>query len=424
MFPSPEPIESNDDVQRRLAALASVAAAVSGAYELEEVVDLAAEQIRGALGVASVSISRWHLAEGVLQTLINVGDLGPGEERWPAYETYDIAMFPVAHSVLRQGEAHVTSLTMDNADPAEVELLLELGKESCAAVPILYDGTTWGEVYVTNATGTPDLTDEDVEFLQEICAQLSLAIGRAERYSALMEAAYRDALTGLANRRAFDERLERSLAAEITGGVGLLLGDVDGLKRINDGRGHGAGDDALRLVGEVLSEVCGTDALPARIGGDEFAVIIDGGTPEDDTALVARITRALEIANTPVSLSWGKARSTAPHGGAADLVRAADVAQYATKRRRAPRVSPPDGGRRAGRVPSQSDAELDAAVLTLLAAGLELLDGLAGEPPPVRRAALDQLIADATAAASSPGWTDRSAACLALLGREANRPQA
>ncbi|HEY4094227.1 MAG TPA: GAF domain-containing protein, partial [Baekduia sp.] len=198
MFPSPEPIESNDDVQRRLAALASVAAAVSGAYELEEVVDLAAEQIRGALGVASVSISRWHLAEGVLQTLINVGDLGPGEERWPAYETYDIAMFPVAHSVLRQGEAHVTSLTMDNADPAEVELLLELGKESCAAVPIVYDGSTWGEVYVTNASGTPDLTDEDVEFLQEICAQLSLAIGRAERYSALMEAAYRDALTGLA----------------------------------------------------------------------------------------------------------------------------------------------------------------------------------------------------------------------------------
>ncbi|MCW2982831.1 MAG: hypothetical protein JWR63_401, partial [Conexibacter sp.] len=256
MYSANDPTEGPGPVQRRLGALAAVATAVAGAHELEEVLERAAEQIRVALTVSSVSISRWHVDEGFLQTLINVGDLGPGEERWPAYETYDIAQFPMAYAVLREGRPHVTSLAMAHADEAERALLLELGKEWCAAFPIVYDGETWGEIYVTNAPGKPALEDEELAFLEAICSQLSIAIGRAERFSHLLEVAYRDALTGIANRRAFDEHLERSLR----GGqpVGLLLGDVDGLKRINDGHGHAAGDRALRQVGAVLAEVCGS----------------------------------------------------------------------------------------------------------------------------------------------------------------------
>ncbi|MCW2996236.1 MAG: diguanylate cyclase protein, partial [Conexibacter sp.] len=316
------PHEPAEVVQSRLGALASVAAAVSGAHELDEVLEIAADQILTALEVSSVSISRWHLEEGVLQTLINVGELGPGEERLPAYETYEIAMFPLAHAVLRRGEPHVTSLDDDNADEAERELLKELGKVACAAVPIVYEGETWGEIYITNGAGAPALLPSDLAFLQEICAQLAQAIGRAERFSELLDAAYRDALTGIANRRAFDEHLAGSLDPNSGAGVTLLLGDVDGLKAINDASGHAVGDATLRLVGTVLTRVCGPQARPARVGGDEFAVILDSGSVEAADALVAEIARALAAAGAPVGLSWGSAHSDPPHRGAAELTRA------------------------------------------------------------------------------------------------------
>ena len=408
---APPDLDPTADVQRRLAAMAAVATAVAGADELEEVLEVAAEQIRGAIGVSSVSISRWHLAERLLQTLINVGELGPGEERWPVYETYDIAQFPLAHRVLREGRPHVTSLHAPNADPAERDLLIELGKEWCAAFPIVYDGATWGEIYVTNAPGKPPLDAGELTFLADVCAQVSQAIGRAERFSQLLEVAYRDALTGIANRRAFDERLERALAGD--GAVGLLLGDVDGLKAVNDTDGHAAGDAALRQVGAALTAACGPGQRPARIGGDEFAVIVEGGSEAGDRALISAIGAALRDAGVAVSLSWGAARAIPPHPAPTDLIRAADVAQYAEKRRRAPAIAPARGDdRRASRTPSQAD---DAAVLALLAAGLELLDGLSGRPAEERAAALEALVA-------RTAWDARAAPGLELLRREARRP--
>jgi diguanylate cyclase (GGDEF)-like protein len=409
---APPDLDPTADVQRRLAAMAAVATAVAGADELEEVLEVAAEQIRGALGVSSVSISRWHLAERRLQTLINVGELGPGEERWPVYETYDIAQFPLAHRVLREGRPHVTSLHAPNADPAERDLLIALGKEWCAAFPIVYDGATWGEIYVTNAPGKPPLDAGELTFLADVCAQVSLAIGRAERFSQLLEVAYRDALTGIANRRAFDEGLREALAGD--GPVGLLLGDVDGLKAVNDTHGHAAGDAALRQVGAALTAACGPGQRPARIGGDEFAVIVEGGSQDGDRALIAAIAAALRDAGVRISLSWGAARGVPPHPEPTKLIRADDVAQYAEKRRHGAAAVPARGDdRRASRTPSQADD--DAAVLALITAGLALLDGLAGRPAAERRAALDALIARTE-------WTAGAAPALELLRREAARP--
>ena len=75
-------------------------------------------------------------------------------------------------------------------------LLRELGKESAAAVPIVYQGATWGELYATTATGQPRLTDRDVRYMQAICGQIGLALGRAELFSQLSALAFEDPLTG------------------------------------------------------------------------------------------------------------------------------------------------------------------------------------------------------------------------------------
>lgn len=86
-------------------------------------------------------------------------------------------------------------------------------------------------------------------------------------------AARRDPLTGLANRRAFDEALT---SASASGGFALLLLDLDGFKAVNDRFGHAAGDELLRQVTERLSSVVRTSDVLARLGGDEFAVILPG----------------------------------------------------------------------------------------------------------------------------------------------------
>src|SRR5678815_298156 len=113
-----------------------------------------------------------------------------------------------------------------------------------------------------------------------LIGSLGYLLGRqADRLEALSET---DALTGLANRRAFRRRLTDDLrrARRYGSPVSLLLVDVDGLKRINDERGHSAGDRVIRRVADAITATLREADLGARWGGDEFAVLMPD-TPGD-----------------------------------------------------------------------------------------------------------------------------------------------
>jgi len=109
-----------------------------------------------------------------------------------------------------------------------------------------------------------------------------------------------DALTGLANRRAFDQKLgECVTAATIAGEVArpsLLLADLDHFKRINDSYGHGFGDQVLRAVGQLLATMAPAHGLAARVGGEEFAVLLPA-TPLAQAGHLAEQVRATVAAN-------------------------------------------------------------------------------------------------------------------------------
>ena len=149
-------------------------------------------------------------------------------------------------------------------------------------VPILVEGEAWGEVYATTAPGQPRFRGEDVRFLETVAGQLAVAIGRAELFSRVSRLAYEDPLTGLANRRALEERLQRAVARAADRNVPLavLLCDVDELKAINDEAGHDAGDRALQRVAKAL--VAAAAARPGnlvgRLSGDEFCVVMEGAS--------------------------------------------------------------------------------------------------------------------------------------------------
>ncbi len=130
---------AGDDVRALRAAL-KVSQAVLGAHHFNDALEVIAEQTLAALGAASFSISRWHRERGLLHTIINVGDLGPGEQRWPTDEYYPLADYRDVTDLLRQGRPYVTTLDDHDLDPADESVLRRLNKYSELAVPVMYQG--------------------------------------------------------------------------------------------------------------------------------------------------------------------------------------------------------------------------------------------------------------------------------------------
>jgi len=317
-------------------ALLRVAAAAAGAHDLEEVLEVAAEEARAAIGAASLSVSRWEREQGTLRTIINVGELGPEEERYPNSEIYMLHEDGNAERLILEGRAYFNSVDSPGIDEVSVRRLMWLGKESEVGVPILVEGEAWGEVYATTAPGQPRFRGEDVRFLETVAGQLAVAIGRAELFSRVSRLAYEDPLTGLANRRALEERLQRAVARAADRDVPLavLLCDVDELKAINDNAGHDAGDRALQRVGKAL--VAAAAARPGnlvgRLSGDEFCVVMEGASVEQARELAGQTLANLNEDGRALLISCGAAALGRGVDTLADLMRAADAALYRAKR--------------------------------------------------------------------------------------------
>ncbi|HYH51520.1 MAG TPA: GGDEF domain-containing protein [Acidimicrobiia bacterium] len=156
----------------------------------------------------------------------------------------------------------------------------------------------------------------------------------------LSRQALHDELTGLANRRAFVTVGEQLLrVAERAGDTVLLVyADLDGMKSINDRHGHPAGDEALRVAARLLRETFREADLVARIGGDEFCVLLPGRAAEAKTS-IDRLRDAVDDRSggfPPVALSLGMATGS-PGCTIEELIERADAAMYADKAHRSGR---------------------------------------------------------------------------------------
>lgn len=160
----------------------------------------------------------------------------------------------------------------------------------------------------------------------------------------LEQLASRDPLTGLANRRAFDERLEQEWqrGRRAGGALAMVMLDVDHFKTYNDNCGHPEGDTCLRSVSSVLAGVAArTGDLAARYGGEEFVLVLPGTNEAGARAVAERVRVAIEAlgiahpassAAPVVTVSVGVAVANAWHTRAADLVARADAALYRAKK--------------------------------------------------------------------------------------------
>src|SRR5918995_5432998 len=113
---SMKPMGKGNLADAQLRALIDVAAVAAGAYRLEEVLELAAERSLEAIGGASLAISRWDMEAGIVRTLVNVGELGPGEERFPKDETYSVDDYPSMGLAMREGKSSLDAIADPNSD--------------------------------------------------------------------------------------------------------------------------------------------------------------------------------------------------------------------------------------------------------------------------------------------------------------------
>jgi diguanylate cyclase (GGDEF)-like protein len=380
-------VETSSPDGARLRALLDIAKVVGASSRFEDLIELTAEEARRALDAASLSVSRWEREQGVFRIQVNVGVLGPDEVRFPEDESYAAAAYAQAHTLLVESR-HGYVASVDDGEE-EAALLAVLGKDSCLGVPIVVDARVWGAIYATRTPGQRRFTTADLDFAFAVATQVAAGVVQADYLARIARLAYQDPLTGLANRRAVDERLEASLVTYHDAGtpVSLVLADINGLKQVNDSFGHEAGDRLIVAVAEAVSRASGLaqGSLAARIGGDEFC-IVTVGAPAD---LALRVAEELcrIVGNQPMStgISCGVA-STDGTPGAFDtpvrLFRLADAAQYRAKRAgsRTPVVAgsaAPEGPdvpveRRARR----GHLSVDAAAV--LESGYELLDRLVG----------------------------------------------
>lgn len=181
-----------------------------------------------------------------------------------------------------------------------------------------------------------DLLGSDAADCEPLLAELARRYDELDRLRAL---AGRDPLTQAANRRTFEEELGRELARHRRTGApfALILLDLDDLKRRNDHHGHPAGDEALIALTQACQRTLRDTDLFARIGGDEFAVLLPGSTHAGAAGLSARLREAIEstpVDETPLRVSMGCAAAEHAKLSADAIMTAADQDLYRDKARR------------------------------------------------------------------------------------------
>ena len=244
-----------------------------------------------------------------------------------------------AHEILGRNCRILQGPETDTARLEELRVALSAGRE-CQMTLLNHraDGTPfWNELFLS------PVTDDDGRVVEYIGIQNDVT-DREEAQARIAHLAYHDGLTGLANRHAVQEALDRAYArARDTGdSLALLYLDLDGFKRVNDTLGHAAGDELLRLVADRLRELVRPGDTLARQGGDEFLILLDrlGREAESTAATVAgRLVEALRRpfrvmgAYVQVGVSVGASLFPRDAADAATLLQHADAAMYRAKGR-------------------------------------------------------------------------------------------
>lgn len=242
--------------------------------------------------------------------------------------------------VIRSGRTLLA--TRDLLRPGQGGAVVQRSEEAnWLGVPLVSGGRCLGAVVIESQSSGEHYTEEDRDLLDFVATQIAIVIERKKSEENLRFIAHHDALTGLTNRPLFYDRLETALrVAKRDGGqVALLYLDLNGFKRINDTCGHEAGDHILCEVARRLEHCTRASDTVARMGGDEFTILLTGIS--DSESVATTVQKIRDVMAEPIvfdghsfSASLSIGTSLYPEDGASAecLLRRADAAMYGVKR--------------------------------------------------------------------------------------------
>ncbi|HEX7130676.1 MAG TPA: diguanylate cyclase [Rhodanobacteraceae bacterium] len=242
--------------------------------------------------------------------------------------------------VIRTGQALLLKPGMQERLSPRVRTIIGSESLDWLGVPLTSQSRTLGALVVQSYSGETRYTDEDKQLLQFVSAQVATAIERKQNETRLRHVAQHDALTNLANRKLFDERLNAAVAraAREKELLALLYIDLDRFKPVNDTLGHDAGDRLLHEVAQRIKNCVRETDTVGRMGGDEFVVLLTGAIAPRQAQIVAdkilaSLRRPFELQGVPLSVSASIGVAIYHgHGDAQHLVHEADNAMYAAKK--------------------------------------------------------------------------------------------
>lgn len=330
--------------QSKQAALYAISEAAHGAEDLLTLFKRIHQILGEWLPASNFSVALYNEAEDELSFPYHVDDREP-QPQLPGTATGSICA-----EVIRSGQPLL--LTPGNHGALTDVLKAFSGHETTCwlGVPLNALTGTVGVLLVKSAPGDARYTKQDQELLQYVCAQVTAAIERKLLLARLQHMAQYDQLTLLPNRALLHERLHSALArARREGGrLALLYVDLDHFKQVNDTFGHGIGDLLLQEVAHRLTACVRETDTVARIGGDEFVILLDSvQRPEDAAVVAANVERsllpALNLEGHCLTIQASIGVALYPEHGTEEkpLFKHADEAMYGVKRARRSEVMTP-----------------------------------------------------------------------------------
>ena len=220
----------------------------------------------------------------------------------------------------------------------------KLEPEAMIAIPLVSRDRVKGCLNIYRQGPTAEFTEEEFELAKRFSDAAALAIDNAKLLSILEQQALTDPLTGLYNHRHFQERLRSELqrASRSKDSTALLMLDIDDFKKVNDVYGHSTGDQMLVAIADVLKETVRASDVPARIGGEEFAVILPSCDAGDALGLATRLLGRFGELNFDelggVSVSLGISQGPEHAMNARELLSYAEAAMLTAKAKGGNRV--------------------------------------------------------------------------------------
>lgn len=211
----------------------------------------------------------------------NIGEIHDAIEKDEIYMSDDIVKL-------------ILSAIPDASEEVVAKELNRTGTMSYILIPLTYNHTHYGSLVVFSSR--EDASDNELKFLKLFSKQIELAMTIAGLFQTVKEQAVTDSMTGLYNRRYFEEFLQKETVRSKRQNTKFsVIGiDLDHLKRINDKFGHNYGDMAIKAISEVLKSSCRTIDIAARMGGEEFNVILPGVDTQGGLIFAERIRKTIE----------------------------------------------------------------------------------------------------------------------------------